>query len=434
MVPVPTAAPTVRSIREYFGSRLRQWRRAAGLTQAELGRLVGYDHSQISKIESGLRWAPPGLSARCDEILGTGRELAALWPLVEDERRLAMAGVDSEPTSPPCDRCVPVDPLSVVPAVVRATSVGDPPPTINVETIGGLDALLDAYQRCDADLGGGLVIEAVEGHLRTMMGWLTSGCAPPLRTALLRLAARYGYLAGWTRFENGQHGLAMAWFERALAWGHAGGDPGLAGDVQTRMGVIARAEGDQARALACAQIARVTAGGRPWIGFLAAVLEARALAALGEHAACECRLDTAANLAGRTDPGDAPWLAGPHGEAMIAATRAACYRDLSARSGRRALATRAVDCARAAIDVTPAHMLPNRALFAARLADAHACAGEPDAAVAAAEPILLVPASARSSLVVRELRGLSRRLVPRWEDMVSVRSLAERVLRADPPA
>ncbi len=48
-----------------FGARLRHWRRRAGLTQARLAAVIGYDHTAISKLEHGTRRAddPP---ARCD--------------------------------------------------------------------------------------------------------------------------------------------------------------------------------------------------------------------------------------------------------------------------------------------------------------------------------------------------------------------------------
>ncbi|NJO83487.1 MAG: helix-turn-helix transcriptional regulator, partial [Blastochloris sp.] len=43
-----------------FGARLRLLRRRARLTQAELGRAVGYSDAQISRLEMGRR--PPDLS------------------------------------------------------------------------------------------------------------------------------------------------------------------------------------------------------------------------------------------------------------------------------------------------------------------------------------------------------------------------------------
>jgi transcriptional regulator with XRE-family HTH domain len=71
----------------HFGHQLRRWRRAAGLTQAELGRRLAYDHSFISRLERGYRWPSRELARRCDELLGTGGELLSQWRLADSERR-----------------------------------------------------------------------------------------------------------------------------------------------------------------------------------------------------------------------------------------------------------------------------------------------------------------------------------------------------------
>jgi transcriptional regulator with XRE-family HTH domain len=73
----------------HFGRRLRHWRKSADLTQAELGRLLMYHHSYISRMESGSRWPPREVVQRCDELLGAGRELVELWSVADRERRRA---------------------------------------------------------------------------------------------------------------------------------------------------------------------------------------------------------------------------------------------------------------------------------------------------------------------------------------------------------
>jgi len=77
--------------RANFGRRLRHWRRVAGLTQADLGRRLAYDHSFISRVECGTRWPPRDLAVRCDDVLSTGQELVHLWRLAERERRRAIS-------------------------------------------------------------------------------------------------------------------------------------------------------------------------------------------------------------------------------------------------------------------------------------------------------------------------------------------------------
>ncbi|MFJ2777999.1 helix-turn-helix domain-containing protein [Kitasatospora sp. NPDC087315] len=63
-----------------FGVQLRRSREAAGLTQAELARKVGYDPSYVSYTELASREAPSEQFARkVDEVLNTGGTLVLMW-------------------------------------------------------------------------------------------------------------------------------------------------------------------------------------------------------------------------------------------------------------------------------------------------------------------------------------------------------------------
>lgn len=86
MAPMPRELEPSGSLKAYFGWRLRHWRNVRALTQRQLGERTGDSDDEISKVETAERWPPPGLAERCDRELGTGGELAALWPLVERER------------------------------------------------------------------------------------------------------------------------------------------------------------------------------------------------------------------------------------------------------------------------------------------------------------------------------------------------------------
>src|SRR5262245_42820799 len=89
--PHPATGEAPWPARANFGRRLRYWRQVAGLTQADLGRKLAYDHSFISRVECGTRWPPRDLAVRCDNVLGTGQELVHLWRLAERERRRAIS-------------------------------------------------------------------------------------------------------------------------------------------------------------------------------------------------------------------------------------------------------------------------------------------------------------------------------------------------------
>src|SRR6185437_13296719 len=52
----------------YFGREVRRARLAAGLTLVEFGRLAGYHHAQVSRIERGVRPATLKFAQMCDKV------------------------------------------------------------------------------------------------------------------------------------------------------------------------------------------------------------------------------------------------------------------------------------------------------------------------------------------------------------------------------
>jgi transcriptional regulator with XRE-family HTH domain len=67
----------VRALRRELGSDLKAARRAAGLSQVQLGRRTGYARSTVSTVESGSQNVPRVFWERCDEALATGTALTA---------------------------------------------------------------------------------------------------------------------------------------------------------------------------------------------------------------------------------------------------------------------------------------------------------------------------------------------------------------------
>ncbi|MEV7780603.1 helix-turn-helix transcriptional regulator [Kitasatospora sp. NPDC088351] len=79
-----------------FGVQLRRSREAAGLTQAELARKVGYDPSYVSYTELASREAPSEQFARkVDEVLNTGGTLVLMWFQHKHTALLALSRADS---------------------------------------------------------------------------------------------------------------------------------------------------------------------------------------------------------------------------------------------------------------------------------------------------------------------------------------------------
>ncbi|MEW2382739.1 helix-turn-helix transcriptional regulator [Micromonospora sp. NPDC047707] len=85
--PPSSAAPCDASHR--FRSELRGWRTRQGLTQRALAERVRFSRETVAAVESGRRYGSQEFAVRCDEVLGTGGRLAALWPQVAAEQLAA---------------------------------------------------------------------------------------------------------------------------------------------------------------------------------------------------------------------------------------------------------------------------------------------------------------------------------------------------------
>jgi ribosome-binding protein aMBF1 (putative translation factor) len=70
------------SVLAYFGAELRRLRAGAGISQEDLAQQISYSASLIGMIETARRAPARDFAERCDGVLGTGRTLARLWPLV----------------------------------------------------------------------------------------------------------------------------------------------------------------------------------------------------------------------------------------------------------------------------------------------------------------------------------------------------------------
>jgi transcriptional regulator with XRE-family HTH domain len=70
------------SVPAFFGAELRHHRKAAGLTQEELGEQINYTGALIGMIETTLRAPTLRFAEACDRVLGTDGALTRMWALV----------------------------------------------------------------------------------------------------------------------------------------------------------------------------------------------------------------------------------------------------------------------------------------------------------------------------------------------------------------
>lgn len=440
MCPMPRRLEPSGSLRAYFGWRLRYWRRTRNMTQEALGQRIGYDNSQISKVESGDRWPPEDLAYRCDEVLSTGGELAGLWPLVNVERQRTTSeaswgpAADSVP-APGAPAPAPGQASGTVPggapgpapgpASGAVAVVAGPEPRYDDDAIATMGALLGAYRRAGDHVHAATLVAPVEWHVDTLLRALTEQTTPPAR--LLPLTAEWAELAGWLRFDLGEHHRALAWYDRGHQWAAAAGAPDLASRLLARKATAAWEYRDPVAAVGYAQAARETPGIGPGARTWATLAEARAQALAGDRYACEKLLDTAAQDVedAVADPGTSWWwLRGPAGVRVPQLARATCLRELAAR-GVQGLGRRAAGEFTAALAAIGDDSPRDQALFSARLADAYVYAADPERAADAALHAAGATLITRSHRTLRELTQVHTRLKDTWPDLPGLTDLTD---------
>jgi hypothetical protein len=70
------------SVLAYFGSELRRYRVAAGLSQERLGQVINYTGALVGLVETAKRTPAREFAELCDAALETDGALSRLWPLV----------------------------------------------------------------------------------------------------------------------------------------------------------------------------------------------------------------------------------------------------------------------------------------------------------------------------------------------------------------
>ncbi|WP_162002604.1 helix-turn-helix transcriptional regulator [Streptomyces sp. CB01881] len=463
--------PSADALWRAFGTLLRHWRRRAGLTQAQLGAEIGYDHTAVSKLEHGTRRTTPRVADRLDDLLAAGGELRAACRRAEDGPPRARAtpappagpaawarpplpghtGTPETATPPPASPLAallapPPAPLTAllgggrpprhlpdygllcplhgaagcavpVPGDLAALHAAfcaagpDTTPPLDADTAHALTGLLAARLRAgETTAGPGTAV--VEETLRVILGRLTRTRSAHARRPLARLAAEYAHAAGGLRMQHGRYATAMACFDRALSWSELADDPATQVAALSDMSSLARLDGDPAAALGYAREIARAAPGRHWAGAMSQIGQARAHGLAGDVRATVRHIARARlhlDHIGEHDEADAAWLGIASMRLRVESGAAAALRDAAASVDDPRLGLRAVDAAETALRLLAPDQLPTtRTLFTIRIADCYLCAHDPQAAVALLAP-LLADAAALPALARHELRGLRAR-------------------------
>ena len=172
-----------RSFAACLGVLLHRLRTLAGLTQAGLGRLAGYDGSYVGATERAAVRPSRDLVERCDHALQAGGALLALWPLA-DREWAAPATRDPSPLPPgaAADRPPPPGPGP------EAAPLADPGPDA------GAGAVVDAMELARRAEASELGTAALAGVERAVARLRRAASATPPRELIPAVRAQLRYV------------------------------------------------------------------------------------------------------------------------------------------------------------------------------------------------------------------------------------------------
>jgi transcriptional regulator with XRE-family HTH domain len=427
-----------------FGEELRRRRGIRGLSLPELARRVHYSTGYLSKIENGHKRPTVELARQCDAVLRATGELAGL---ARTGRPAAERAAPAAPSNPACGPTPgeEVWTLSLaddgsggfVPsrldglAAAEAPLAGSEFPTRGAEAAARSDQALgffrgqfDQFRRLGHATSPFIVLPPLLVQTQLLRAIANGATDEEPRGALLRLAARYAEYAGWMAQESGDDRAASWWTATAVRLAEAGGDRCLAHYALVRRADIALYRQDATDTIHLTRRAQSDGTAPARVRGLAAQREAQGHALAGDYDSCLQALDRADALlraaAEEEQPG--PVLGSTNMPNPVAIAMGWCLQEV----GRSADAARLLD---EQVATMPSTARRARALWGARRALAHACAGEVAHACRLADGVVDDAELVDSATVRSELRELGRTL-RRWRTHPAVRDIMPRVTTA----
>lgn len=421
-----------------FGPELRRQRLRAGLSLADLARLVHYSKSHLSKVETGAKSASSDLARQCDAALSTSGALLALAPS-PGERDIARTQRPSDSgwtmtAEAPRDAAVgQVGRRSVLAGGAAAAAAA-------WSSSGHLTHVLAVGSRANAVQPTLTAYQTIFDRLRQLGQWVSPALLLPQAAAnadalrvltgrvaasqsgqVAALASRFAEYAGWLAQEAGDDHGALWWTGRAVELAAAAEDRDMAAYAYVRRGLIALYQHDAASTVRFARAAQSATADRRILG-LAAQREAQGHALAGDYGACMRAIELASAHLSRAGSGANPVIGSANVADIAAMAEGWCLFDL----GRP---VRAAAILQAELRRVPATALRTRARYGARLALAWAASGEAETACAAVAPVLGVVDQVESATVRTDLRQLAHSL-NRFHRLPAIRDTRLRLTEA----
>ncbi|AEM88972.1 helix-turn-helix domain-containing protein [Streptomyces violaceusniger] len=348
-------------------------------------------------------WTPAGTVAALDTVLRSGR--------MDRRQFVILSGVTLTK--------VLHDWLTTQPDMAHAaTGEGRRMSACMVNRIAGR---ITELQRDDDTHGGGDLIFEVEALLSLVHHYLSKNSPDSTQSArLYGQAADLGRMAGWMRFDNGQHSAAQRHFTTALRAAHTSGDVLLGANVLAFAAIQHYSVGNPADADNMIRTAQTAVRGRstPTVNAMLATRQARALAKLGDARACFHALNRARDFLDQgphdADPSWAYWVQWPEVDMLTGS----CMLDL----GRPADAQRHFSQADAAYGP---EYVRTHVLYLSRMATAQLQQHDVEAACMSTSQALDLATSVHSGRSSDHVRDAVKQLRP-YRRVPAVRDLLDR--------
>ena len=274
---------------------------------------------------------------------------------------------------------------------------------VSLELCGHLQGTLDELRVMDKGSGSGAVADLARAHLALVVRVLERSTYDEVTgRKLAAVAADTATQAGWFAFDAGRPDAARAYMLAGLRAAHAAADDRLGAGALSYLAIHGYSSGDPRDAVRAAEagrrrIARLDA---PHLAATLLTRQARGHAAAGEGEAARRALGEASELCARGRGEDDPhWLYWMN------------EGEIHGQSGSAHLAlgntARAVESFGHAIQADRAGERRTHGLFLSRAAQAHARAGDLDAACATGEEAVAIAETVQSARLREHLRDLS---------------------------
>lgn len=420
-----------------FPARLRELRNSRGLSLQDLARSAYVSRSHISEMERGIKTPSSGTALALDTALAAGGELAGLVREVTE----AVTGDDSSLASRAlryhADEITTVETITEIgradvnrrriisaPFVLAALAVPsrdwllasldavageNGPRQVGMQQVDGIRDMFSLFQEMDVMRGGGhgrvALVEYMNSYVLPLVR--REHGSERVQRSLYEAASEQAYLVGWMAYDDGLHGLAERYLIQSLRLAQASGNGTLGAHVLAGMSDQANLLGNPREALVLARVGqRGMLDDSPACMTDLLVLEARALAALGESAAAAAVVAEAERTFARVVPENEPEWARFIDTAYVFGEAAHCFRDIGDVTQIDRFAGESAE------EAARQRRARRGALSQAALATSLILRGEPEEAAATGKRVVDLATAVNSSRCLETVRGLAGQLRP----------------------